>query len=191
MPADTNVLLDPKKRAGEHYYLSNMLKLIDASSDSTTTEEAYDSTMAQLVEITGLQGMALVLYADDRYELVTSHGLSDSLSGNIQKYPEEFSGIFNQLEDATEPIPFYDANNDAFFPALFRHRMDYVDVVYIPIRHAGILLGFLCMGKLERGEWSADDLAIFATIGKLSGIIIYRAIVTEKQRLEAVERERA
>ena len=191
MQTDSNVLLEPRKARKEHYYLSNMLKLIDASSDSATTEEAYESTMSQLVELTGLRGMALVLRANDSYALVSSNGLSDSLSANIHKYPGEFSGIFRKIEDAEEPIPFYDANNDKFFPARFRHKMEYVDVVYVPIRHAGVLLGFLCMGKEEPGEWSPDDLAIFATIGKLSGIIIYRAIVTEKQRLEAVERERA
>ncbi|MDO4891507.1 MAG: GAF domain-containing protein, partial [Coriobacteriaceae bacterium] len=179
MSEDSRVSPEPGKTRMEHHYLANMLKIIDASSDSTTTEEAYESTISQLVEITGLTGMALVLRADNRYALVTSNGLSESLSGNIGRYPEEFSGIFEALEDATEPIPFYDANNEKFFPAQFRHKMDYVDVVYIPIRHAGFLLGFLCIGKVEPGKWSHDDLAIFDVIGKLSGIIIYRAIVTE------------
>lgn len=172
------------------FHLSAMLDLLDASSDSASIVETYESTMSQLVDITGMRGMALVLNVDGTYMMVASSGLTDSLSGNIVEFPQEFSNIFTQLEHETNPIPFYDANDDEFFPAQFRHRMPYVDVVYIPIRHAGILLGFLCMGKTEPGTWSDDDLSFFSIIGQLSGIIIYRALVTERQRLQAIEQER-
>ena len=172
------------------FHLSAMLDLLDASSDSASIVETYESTMSQLVDITGMRGMALVLNVDGAYMMVASSGLTDSLSGNIAEFPQEFSNIFTQLEHEANPIPFYNANDDEFFPAQFRHQMDYVDVVYIPIRHAGILLGFLCMGKTESGEWPQDDLTFFSIIGQLSGIIIYRALVTERQRLQAIEQER-
>ena len=172
------------------FHLTAMLDLLDASSDSASIVETYESTMSQLVDITGMRGMAFVLNVDGTYLMVASSGLTDSLSGNIAEFRQEFSCIFTSLENETEPILFYDANNDEFFPAQFRHQMPYIDVVYIPIRHADILLGFLCMGKVEPGQWSADDLAFFSIIGQLSGIIIYRALVTERQRLQAIELER-
>lgn len=172
------------------FHLSAMLDLLDASSDSASIVETYESTMTQLVDITGMRGMALVLNVDGIYMMVASNGLTDSLSENIAQFPQEFSDIFKALEHKTEPIPFYDANEDAFFPAQFRHRMEYIDVIYIPIRHADLLLGFLCMGKDEPGHWSHDELSFFSIIGQLSGIIIHRALVTEKLRLQAIEQER-
>lgn len=188
---DSNLLLTSGRAGEERRLLADMIKLIDASSDSATIDETYESTMVQLADITGMRGMALVLYSNDSFALAASSGLTDSLSGNIAAHPEEFSAIFKSLEHATEPIPFYNANDDEFFPIKFRHQMEYVDVVYIPIRHTGLLLGFLCMGKTEPGPWSEEDLAFHAIIGQLSGIIIYRALVNEKRRLEAIEQERA
>lgn len=179
-----------KRGTHDRYHLSDMMKLLDASSDSASVGETYESTITQLCAITGMQGMVIVLYADGAYAMVSHSGLSDSLRGSIGGHPREFSDIFKSLEEATEPIPFYDANNDEFFPVQFRHQMDYIDVVYIPIRHAGILLGFLCMGKVEPGEWSSRDLAYFSIMGQLLGIIIYRALVKERQRLQAIEAER-
>lgn len=193
MPEQSSVLPDSSALVGieGRFDLANMLKLVDASSDSASIDDTYESTMSQLVEITGLKGMVLVLHVNDSYALASHRGISSILHSNIGEYAEEFSGIFKKLEDATEPIPFYDANEDAFFPEQFRHRMEYVDVIYIPVRHADLLLGFLCMGKVEPGTWSNDDLAFFSTIGQLAGIIIYRALVTERHRLEAIEQERA
>lgn len=152
---------------GDRFFLSDMLSLLDASSDSATADETYENTMAQLVDITGMKGMALVLYANGSYAMASSCGIPSGTCGKHRAYPREFSSIFESLEGATDPTTFYDANENEFFPELFRHRMDYNDVVYIPINHKGIPLGFLCMGKTEPGKWSQDDLDFFSIIGPI------------------------
>lgn len=178
------------KQHFDRFHLADMLELLDASSDSTDATQTYERTMQQLVEVTGMTGMALVLYAHDTYNMVSSSGLSDSLSQAIQEHPQEFSDMFKQAEHQTEPIFFYDINNHEFFPEIFRHKVNYLDEVWVPIRHSDILLGFLCMAKNDPGEWSNSDLAYFSAIGQLSGIIIYRALVAEKHHRDALAKER-
>lgn len=174
----------------DRFHLADMLELLDASSDSTDTAQTYERTMQQLVEVTGMTGMALVLYTHDTYTMVSSNGLTDSLSAAIDAHPREFSNMFKQAEHQMEPLLFYDINNHEFFPEIFRNKVNYLDEVWIPIRHSGILLGFLCMAKSEPGQWQDSDLAYFSAIGQLSGIIIYRALVAEKHHQEALAKER-
>lgn len=170
--------------------LEDAISLLGASSESANSAETYEKTLRQVVEITGMTGMTYIARTDSGYFPTSWVGLSDSLFRTIEQHPREFTEMFKPLESKTDPIVFVDLNNHPYFPPIFKGLADYFDVVWVPVRHADVLLGFLCMAKRESGGWPDKDIAYFSAIGKLCGAIVYRALVAERHRQQAVEAER-
>jgi PAS domain S-box-containing protein len=183
---DVTESIDLRRRLRE---LNALYRVADAVAETTSLEELFSEALDALIDTTAADRASLLLYdAAGVMRFRAWRGLSDA-------YRAATEGHAPWAADATDPQPVLVSNtaDGGFEPSVAAalDREGITALAFVPLVHAGRLLGKFMLYTEERHDWSASEIRLCLTIANHLASATVRiqtsaALRTQREQLETI-----